>query len=138
MSKYKSLQPITLTNLRNQGACEPHLTEFMVIAVNDYGYQVSNVITVDDAQAIAKQIGQPKWLPEHGFIKKIEQTYHAGQKFERDGEIYTLNQCGPHELILNDENGGWWAPAVDVEDVEEITQSEFDSITISGDFKLVS
>jgi len=65
-----------------------------------------------------------------------EKTYHIGQRFKNDGDVYLLckmDTTGDMKTgLANLCDGNMWSDPVSVEKFTEITQEEFEKIT-SGD-----
>jgi len=63
--------------------------------------------------------------------KKIELTYHIGQRFDLNGVEYILARCGINVAILIClDDGNWWTDSVVCEDDEKITEDEMREIAV--------
>jgi len=141
--KWKSIKPITFTALIDAGAREPTLTKAIQKAI-ERGYNVSDVIKADDAQAIAEELGEGDWLQRHGLIEKVEEerTYHVGQRFKSFGPFpgfYRLAGIRSSVALVGEVSWGFWRLPISVKDCGAITEDEF--VQIAGTtykFELIS
>jgi len=71
-AKYRGLRPISIQILYDEGACRDALGEFAEYVISKGGFSPTEDLPPDYAQSVAEGIGEPNYLPEHGFIEEVK------------------------------------------------------------------
>lgn len=149
--KYKQLNEISAVLMIVDEPCLSMFREYLRI----YGYgeinSIHDPIRFDKFIKDAEAHGWIDWFVKYKYIEQVKEVkevlFHRGQEFEHiykgSREVYLLSgvndASGLVQVSEGEDRGITWSTFVEVENVMEITEAEFDRITSdrSEDFKLI-
>lgn len=151
--KYEILRDITARTIFESGSlsCQEFCKEYAdflhyLFYERKESFNFNTILDQSDIEDIykRKQASWIRFLVDNGFIREeIEKTYHVGQRFRLRSDKYILSHIVDRVFLINLKTGNVWrSNAINIRDVNKITEEEFKQIAdgntaTSKDFELI-